>query len=524
MENLSEYPDHANKIDKIELRTALFLARCIIAHAYFARLRPEVFIKLRLVPRVQMSGKLKQRQLAILATLLFCLPTVTLHAATVTVINTNDDGPGSLRQALRSANDGDTINFAVTGTITLTSGGLPVNKNVTISGPGNDQLSIDGNQAALVLGVFPEKTAEISGLTISNAQTGIWNFGTLAVSNCVLSGNLFGLSNRLILAASNCVISNNSGDGIYNDHAILSVSDCVINGNLYSGIFNFNPHGPSSSVQRGNDRRDVKIDGFFPGEVTIANTIISDNSQHGVYNIEGPVTILDSTLSGNSAGQDNSGGGIYTSGAKLPGNVMVINSTISGNFAFGDGGGISAGFSGLTIINSTISGNSVGNPVDGFGGGIAPGYGVAPPALTITNSTVNGNSAATCGGICGGTVGIGNTVLNANASGNIDGIVTSRGYNVCSDDGGGLLTGPGDQTNTDPLLGPLQDNGGPTLTHLPLPGSPAIDAGDPNFTPPPFHDQRGPCYYRVFGRRIDVGSVETQPRPRCVTPAPRPSP
>ena len=66
--------------------------------------------------------------------------------------NTNDNGRGSLRQALTIANDGDTINFAVTGTITLTSGGLPINKNITISGPGADQLSIDGNQGEFVLG------------------------------------------------------------------------------------------------------------------------------------------------------------------------------------------------------------------------------------------------------------------------------------------------------------------------------------------------------------------------------------
>ena len=422
------------------------------------------------------------------------------------------------------AHDGDTINFAVTGTIVLTSGGLPVNKNVMISGPGNDQLSIDGNQALLVFGIFPDKTAAISGLTIRNAEYGIWNFGALAVSNCVLSGNSRGgLYNRGILTASNCVISDNSGYGIYNDHAILSVSDCVINANSYGGISNFNPHGPSSSVHRGNDRRDVKIDGSFQGDVTIANTVVSDNSEHGVYNIEGHVTILNSTLSGNSAGVDNSGGGIYTSGDKLPGNLMVINSTISGNFAFSDGGGIASAFSVLTIVNSTISGNSVGDPDDGYGGGVAAGGGFVPPALSITNSTVSGNSAATCGGVCGGTVEIQNTILNANASGNIGGTVTSRGYNVCSDNAGGLLNGPGDQINTDPLLGPLRDHGGPTLTHVPLRGSPAIDAGDPEFTPPPDHDQRGSCFYRVFGSRIDVGSVETQPRPPCVTPAPRPT-
>src|SRR5947208_14793728 len=97
------------------------------------------------------------------------------YAITITVTNTNDSGPGSLRQALSIANDGDTITFAVTGTITLTSGGLPITKNLTISGPGADQLSIDGNQALLVLGIFPDKTAVISGLTVRNGQLGIWN-------------------------------------------------------------------------------------------------------------------------------------------------------------------------------------------------------------------------------------------------------------------------------------------------------------------------------------------------------------
>ena len=163
-------------------------------------------------------------------------------------------------------------------------------------------------------------------------------------------------------------------------------------------------------------------------------------------------------------------------------------------------------------MNSTISGNSAGTS----GGGIYNFH----SSLRVTNSTITGNSAASGGGIyndghCARVVEISNTILNAGASGenifNDGGTVTSLGYNLSSDDGGGYLTGPGDQINTDPLLGPLQDNGGPTFTHALLPGSPAIDAGDPNFSPPPFNDQRGCPFDRVFNGRIDIGSFETQP-------------
>jgi hypothetical protein len=61
------------------------------------------------------------------------------------------------------------------------------------------------------------------------------------------------------------------------------------------------------------------------------------------------------------------------------------------------------------------------------------------------------------------------------------------------------------------MLGALLDHGGPTGTHALLTGSPAINAGDPNFTPPPFYDQRGPGYDRVVGGRIDMGAFEVQP-------------
>ena len=73
--------------------------------------------------------------------MLFFAAVIPLRADTITVTNTNDSGPGSLRQALAEANDGDTITFAVTGTIGLTSGELLVGKSITISGPGADSLA-----------------------------------------------------------------------------------------------------------------------------------------------------------------------------------------------------------------------------------------------------------------------------------------------------------------------------------------------------------------------------------------------
>jgi predicted outer membrane repeat protein len=494
------------------------------------------FCKTRADPEPQMGTRMMGMRFFSIGVLL-CAIVVRVGAAAITVINTNDSGPGSLRQALRDVHDGDTINFAITGTIGLISGGLPVTKNITISGRGSEQISIDGNQALLVFGIFPEKTAAISGLTIRNAGYGAWNQGTLRISNCVISGNSnVGLYNQGgFVTVSSSVLSANSY-GLYSFEGVTTVSNCVVSGNSYGGLFNDVYHQPPNDPIGS------------PGSMIIAHSMISDNSGPGVSNIGGFLTVMDSTLSGNSAGQAVNGGGILSGTLfKTPADVTLINSTISGNSAPGFGGGIAGGYWGVTIVNSTISGNSAGDSGGGIaasfltimnstisgnsagnsGGGIAAG---GPIMVTVANSTISGNSAGSGGGIYKyqGNLDISDTILNAGASGenifNNGGTVTSHGYNVCSDDGGGYLNGPGDQINTDPLLGPLRNNGGPTLTHMPLPGSPVIDAGDPNFTPPPFHDQRGSCFHRVFGRRIDVGSVETQPQPRCVTPAPRPTP
>src|SRR6266849_5575211 len=92
------------------------------------------------------------------------LSTSAASADTITVVNTNDSGPGSLRQALADANDGDTINFdsSLTGTITLTSGELLVNDSITISGPGANTLAVNGNAASRVFHIASGKTVTIS--------------------------------------------------------------------------------------------------------------------------------------------------------------------------------------------------------------------------------------------------------------------------------------------------------------------------------------------------------------------------
>jgi hypothetical protein len=411
---------------------------------------------------------------------LFCAMRITAQAATITVTNTNDSGPGSLRQALADANDGDTINFTVTGVIGLTSSELTVDKSITISGPGPDILTVSrsSNTAFRIFHVMVGQTVNIEGLTISNGNADI-------------------------------------GGGILNDQATLTLTNCSVVNNVAS--------------QSGGGI----ADGFAGGSLTIIHSTISGNSAVGPFpftfgyggGISGGGTITNSTIANNYSGLE--GGGIAGGGTIT--NCIISNNGAGGgdnNFP-GAGGGILGGW---TISNCTISGNSVFGSAfkgAGLGGGI---YAVG--TATISNTTFSGNHIlfyGNGGGTCnGGTLEIGNTILTtAGAYGqnifNSAGTITSVGYNISNDDGGGYLNGPGDLINTDPLLGPLQNNGGPTATYALLPGSAAIDAGDPSFIPPPFYDQRGPNFYRLRNDRIDIGSFEVQEGP-AVTPTPTPTP
>jgi hypothetical protein len=437
---------------------------------------------------------------------------IPLHAATITVTNTNDGGPGSLRQALAGANDGDTIGFAVTGTISLTSGEIVIDKNITISGPGSNSLTVRplSQGSFRVFNVMPSHSITIQGLTISFGYAGFAQGGgiyldehvTATIADCVLMNNYTGGLGGAIFI-----------DG-YGGGAMLTVLNSTITGNTAGNMDN---GGSGAGIYSSADVLTI-IDSTISNNTAWIGGNLSGGDGGGI-NVNGTLNISNTTISSNGAGV--SGGGISGYGT-----ITINNSTISGNVAgitqpyLSLGGGI-YNFGTLTVTNCTISGNSAHGSISkggGWGGGI---YGGAQ----IRNSTLSGNQADVHGGsIYGGTFDIGNSILNGGSPENIStATVTSHGYNVCSDDGGGFLNGPGDQINTNPMIGPLQDNGGPTLTYALLPGSPAINAGDPNFTPPPFNDQRGAPFVRVFRGRIDIGSFEAQIPPRP-TPAPRPRP
>ena len=85
-------------------------------------------------------------------------------------------------------------------------------------------------------------------------------------------------------------------------------------------------------------------------------------------------------------------------------------------------------------------------------------------------------------------------------------VTLTANYSLIEAPGDSILVGANNLVGTDPLLGSLANNGGPTLTQRPLSGSPAIDAGNPAIPSPPTTDQRG--FARIFGAAVDLGSVE----------------
>jgi len=398
-------------------------------------------------------------------------PVPTVQAATITV----DGTTCTLADAITAANTdtatggctagsgADTLNLLVD--VTLTSALPQISSPITIEGNGNT-IARDGAASAFrILDVTGGGNLTVNKTTITGGSVvgdggGIYvscasstSCGSLAITNSIIEKNEANPTGAL----------GNGGGICFEGTGVLSITDSTIRNNMANGfsggggLFYYNDQGVQA----------------------------------------GPVTISGSTFSGNTSTYSFAdGGGINLGGDSTAGTVTanISNSTFSGNSTQGRGGGLFMGASdnaGVTLAvnidSSTFTGNTVGSgTVENTGPNIGVVLGVdeVTAQVDLTNTILDGG--------CG-------NYFAANAD-----VFTSLGHNLSSAAAGTscILTQPTDLPNTNPQLGPLQDNGGPTQTHALLTGSPAIDAGDTTL----ITDQRGIA--RPQGTTDDIGAVE----------------
>lgn len=380
--------------------------------------------------------------------------------ATFTVLNTNDSGANSLRQAIFDANatpGNDIIDFSFgsggsPNTITLATA-LPSIAStssagtLTITGPGATSLTINAN---------------LNNFSVFTISTG----GNLSVSGVTVTG---------VRTTS----VSPSGGAIYNS-GIFSVYDSIITGNQNTKNIN---NGGSGGINNNSN-----------AILNISNSIISNNQGRaggGIHNDGGTVKVTNSTIKSNSGNTgDNRGGGIYS----VNGTLTVSNSTFSSNTIGFAGGGMAIRNGNATINNSTFSNNS-----GTYGGGVYNEGGT----VTISSFTLAYNSVSQMGGGIenNGTLYIANTIIsnntannsgpqyNTNGSGTVNFISGSLASNNLVPDSSisGANTGPAD-------LVPLAANGGNTFTIALGASSTAIGNGSAsvsNASPIFGLDQRG---------------------------------
>ena len=445
---------------------------------------------------------------------LLALFALTAGAATFTVNSTADIHDGiagdgvcetakdnhicTLRAAIEEANalDGaDTIQLQPNATYLLSltsslgtnrSADLIIADSVSIAGAGIDSTIIDGNGMAtgqrvlyIIACIRDVRDSMTSKCTFGSPTT---NISGVTIRHGVSSTYAGGINSESTLNLDHARLSDNSTSDL--GGAILSFKTLTISNSIIA----------NNSTGRGGGGI------YAEGSTTVSTSTISGNTAAGASNkggglyLLGPDTfIVDSTISGNSAGV---GGGIYHQNAS----VTVINTTISGNTSTGSGGGIYNSGGVVGLYNVTVTENGANSDETGFdaGGGV---YNAASgTAMYVSNSIISGN-----------TLVIPTAPFPTLASDECGGTITSFGYNILVSVDTSHCTVSGPYTSADPLLGPLQLNGGLTQTHALSIGSPAIDGGNPSgctdqLGAPITTDQRG--IHRPYGTNCDIGAFE----------------
>ena len=371
-----------------------------------------------------------------------------------------------------------------TGNSAATIGALIAENSPSISLMGS---TFDANHAVGQIGGFILTSASGAIVATDNMATG--NFATGGIGGGLVSG--------ATVQVSGGEFSDNVGFGVAGGLLASSTGSISVSGTAF----------------RRNDAGTGPGGGLFvssAGDAALTNVEASENSALQGSGIFAVATNSLSVTGGrivNNGGSAGIGGGLFASGAT----GTITDTTIDGNVMNGPGGGLFANFSNtLTMSGTTVSNNHAAG-LGGLGGGAY--VAVANPS-TFTNSTFSGNVADAQGGallvggnltarnltIADNTSPMGSAVLNGGVFTPISTIiagsagshcagsaVTSGGNNIDSN-GTCVLAGPNDHV-ADPQLGPLADNGGPTLTHLPAASSPAIDGGAAAGCPAT--DQRG---------------------------------
>lgn len=457
---------------------------------------------------------------------------VPASAGAATVANTNDAGPGSLRQAIVDAAPGETITIPA-GTYTLTSGELAIAKSLTLSGEGPAATVIRSGGAFRVFhltGVANEVT--FTDLAI---RDGLAAFATTSEGGGILSEQA-SLTLRRVLVADNeanptnpMVLTLGGGLSVVGAAATkVGIFDSTFSGNVANGS---GGPGQAGALTEGGG---IHANG---ATVTIANSTFTGNLSDGSGGD-------DPTAPPNTQNASITAGGGVELRSPLPG-TSISNSTFVGNVAdssggpgsassIGEGGGLqirAEGMSSVTLSQITVTGNSIrhSTPSIASGGG-ARLRTAGPGTVAILSSTFAGNTVPSGGGInqSGGNIAwekgatIANSVITGGSGTNGANCsqplaAASLGFNLESSDECGFAA-PGDRVNTDPQLGPLQDNGGPTATMLPAPTSPLLDQGSARGLTA---DQRGlprtvdftslPNAVVAGADGTDIGAVELQP-------------